>query len=641
MSKQYSVFTAIYYVNSTPHIGSALEAVAADVTTRYHRLKGEDVFFCTGTDEQALKVMEAAQKAGKAPQAFVDEIAGQWKDIFKKLHIAEDYFIRTTDEVHVRAVQEFFSQLQAKGYIYKGNYEGWYDVSTETFYKESDLVNGKSPDGNEVRWVSEENYYFKLSAFEDRLLKHIEAHPEFIMPTSRRNEVVSFIKQGLRDASISRSNPGWGIPVPGDESKVIYVWFDALINYVAASGWPDSDWESRWPADVQWLGKDILTRFHATLWPAMLMGIDLPLPKTLCAHEWLLIGKEKISKSRGNVIAPLELAADLVARTGATKAMAIDAVRSYMMGVLPINGDSTFTYSDFDRVYNSNLANDLGNALNRSLAMAHKFFDGGVPEGDIEPDVKQAVTKARNGFDKAMETFRIDEAQDSAFELVRFLNKYIDQRAPWQLAKTGDAALGNVLRSMLFAIRSAEGLVRPIMPRAADAIADQLGLVPLDDWSKIGSEASLPVGTALKQPEPIFPRIHTEHKEKDMETEVKKPEPPKPAAEAPAPIGIEDFMKVQLKVGRVVEAENLEGSDKLLKLQVQIGEERRQIVAGIRAGYAPIDLIGRQVVVVANLKPAKLRGVESQGMLLAAVDEDGKAILLQPDRESPEGAQVR
>ncbi len=327
MAKKYTITTPIYYVNSVPHIGTALTTLAADVTARYQKMRGRDVFFLTGTDENGLKVKEAAEKVGKDPMQFVDEISAKFREIWPGLYIEFDDFIRTTEPRHKAAVQRFFEILKDKGFIYTGTYEGWYDVSSETFFKEADLVDGLSPDGNPVRWVKEDNYFFKMSAFQDRLLAHIEANPNFILPESRKNEVLSFVRQGLRDVCISRSNPGWGIPVPGDDSQVIYVWVDALINYVTATGWPKEGWQDYWPAEVQWMGKDILTRFHATLWPAMLMGAELPLPEVLIGHAWLMMGEEKISKSKGNVVAPLELAAALSTRSGCSPEVAVDAVR--------------------------------------------------------------------------------------------------------------------------------------------------------------------------------------------------------------------------------------------------------------------------------------------------------------------------
>ena len=644
MSKKYTITTPIYYVNSVPHIGTALTTLAADVTARYQKMCGNEVFFLTGTDENGTKVKEAAEKAGKDPHAFVDEIAAAFREIWPGMGIEFDDFIRTTEPRHRIAVQEFFRILQEKGHIYRGSYEGWYDVSSETFYKEADLVNGLSPDGNEVRWVKEDNYFFRMSEFGELLLAHIESNPGFIIPETRKNEVVSFIKQGLRDVCISRANPGWGIPVPGDDSQVVYVWFDALINYVAAAGWPAAGWEDRWPASVQWMGKDILTRFHATLWPAMLLGAGLPLPEALVGHAWLLMGDGKISKSKGNVVAPLDLANSLSERSGCSHDVAVDAVRYYMAALMPIDNDATFTYEEFDRLYNTHLANDLGNALNRSLAMSQKFAESIVPGGEVESEAALAIDAAKAAFEKAMAGFRVDHAAEAALSVVRFLNKYIDTRAPWALAKTQDPALPAVLRSMLLCLRTAEGLIRPIMPKTADAVCAQLGVAPLTDWQAIGSEASLPAGTKLQAPQPIFPRLEIAKQEQPKKMEQPKPQPapaPVKPAEVPTEISIDDFVKVKLKVGRVLEAEPVEGSDKLMKLQVVIGEEKRQIVAGIRKNYSAEDLIGRQVIVCVNLKPVKLRGVESNGMLLAATDADGGAILLQPDREAPEGTGVK
>jgi methionyl-tRNA synthetase len=639
MAGQVTVCTAIPYVNSVPHIGNVLTDLSGDVTARYHRLRGDEVFFQVGTDENGLKIKEAAEAAGRDPLEFVAEISARFKNIFDDLGISYDVFVRTTEPKHLVACQEVFRRLQASGHAYLGTYEGWYDVSTETFFREEDLVDGLSPDGNPVRWVSEENYFFRLSAFQESLLQHLKDNPEFIQPASRRNEVLSYIKQGLRDVCITRKNPGWGIPVPGREDLVLYVWFDAVINYITATGWPADGWQSKWPAKVHWVGKDILTRFHATLWPAMLMALELPLFETVAAHGWVLLGGEKISKSKGNVVRPIELAEQLSERATIDRTLAIDALRHYLTATMSMESDSTFTYEDFDQRYNSDLANDLGNALNRTLAMAHKFIGGEIPDAPPEQEALEAIASAKAAFESAMASYQIPHASASAIGVIRFLNKYIDTRAPWALAKTNDPALGSVLRSMLLCLRAAEGLFRPLIPTAANAVAEQLGLPPTQKWDEIGSLESIPSGSRLQLPKPIFPRL-----------EILKPEPvakkeaPKPAAKPTTvmnEITIEDFAKVQFRVGRVLEAEPIEGSDKLLKLQVVIGDEQRQIVAGIRANYPVLDLIGRQVVVCVNLKPAKLRGVESQGMLLAATDDEGGAILLQPDKDAPEGATVR
>jgi len=650
MSKRYYITTPIYYVNGAPHIGSALTTAVCDFERRYRMMRDEPVWFLTGTDENATKVLEAAQAAGQDPMAFVDETAKKFLDAWGFLNIEFDDFIRTTESRHKEVVQALFTRLKENGCIYLDKYEGWYDVGAEAFVRESDLVDGKSPDGNEVRWVSEENYFFKLSAFGDRLLEHIEANPTFLLPETRKNEVVSFIRSGLRDMCITRQNTGWGIPVPGDDSKVIYVWFDALINYLSATGWPKEGWTDLWPADVHWMAKEIFTRFHATLWPAILMAAELPLPKTVIAHGWFTFGGEKISKSKsGGLITPQELSDHLVETAGCSPELSIDVIRYSLAALLPYEGDTNYSYEEVERRYNADLANDLGNALNRSLSMAHKFVGGVIPSDDPEPEVLAEIAKAKADYESLVAAFRWDQAVDRAIALIRFLNKYIDTRAPWALAKADDPAVKAVIRGMLLCLRSAEGLVRPIMPATANAIAGQLGLSPLEAWTDLGGVDSLPAGTVVSSPQPMFPRIDLKKtdavaaapKEKKVSQPVPAPAPAPAEVKPSEPISIEDFAKVELRVARVLEAEEVEGSDKLLKLQLVIGEDRRQVVAGIKANYRPIDLVGRQVVMVFNLKPAKLRGVESQGMLLAAVDEDGGAILLQPDRETPEGAKVR
>ncbi len=648
MAKRYYVTTPIYYVNSVPHVGHALTMLACDICKRYQVMRGHEAYFLTGTDENGLKVYEAAQQAGEDAMDFVDRISQTFKGCADSLSIDYDVFFRTTSPEHRRAAQKLFEVIRDNGHIYLDKYEGWYDVSAETFVKEAEVVDGLSPDGNPVRWVEEENWFFRLSAFGDRLLEKIESEPDWLLPSVRRNEVVSFIKQGLRDICITRANPGWGIPVPGDDSKVIYVWFDALINYLAATGWPEEGWEELWPADVHWMAKEIFTRFHATLWPAMLMAAELPLPKKVIAHGWFVFGQTKMSKSKGNVIAPDELLAFYRDTAGCSPELAQDVVRFSLARSLPYEGDTNYTREEVIRIYNSDLANDIGNALNRSLSMAHKFMEGTVPDGPTDPEAVQAVLTARHGVEKAMEELRLDDAVAAAIGAVAWLNKYVDDKAPWALAKNDDPSLPQVLRSMLFVVRNSEGLLRPVIPHASDAIAGQLGLPPLTKWDEIGTEATLPAATKLGQPAPMFPRLEKNvlaELEKAMsETNEKAPEPqPKVEKEKPAPpsqIEFGDFMKLDLRVARIIEAEPLEGSEKLTKLQVKIGDETRQILAGIKKKYAPEDLIGRQIVVVANLKPAKLMGQVSQGMLLAADDEDGSPILLQPDSEAPEGTSV-
>ncbi|MBS1704741.1 MAG: methionine--tRNA ligase [Armatimonadetes bacterium] len=644
MAKTTYITTPIYYVNSVPHVGHALTMLVCDVTKRYRQMRGEKVVFLTGTDENGLKVYEAAVAAGEDPMKFVDWISQAFRDVADLMHIDYDIFFRTTSEQHKVSVQALFERLRESGYIYSDKYEGWYDVSAETFVRESDLVDGKSPDGNEVRWVSEENYFFKLSAFGDKLMEHAAANPEFWLPVGRRAEVESFIKQGLRDICITRTQAGWGIPVPGDDSKVIYVWFDALINYLAATGWPKEGWEELWPAEIHWMAKEIYVRFHATLWPAMLMAAGLPLPKTVIAHGWFTFNDAKMSKSKGNVLAPAEVI-QFFEENGCTHDLAVDATRFTLIRCFPYDNDSNYSMSEAERMYNSDLANDLGNALNRTLSMTHKFTEGKIPADALEPEVEEKIQAAKAAFAAEFVESKVHLVVDHALSMARELNRYVDACKPWDLAKNSDPRLGAVIKGMLAYVRAAEGMIRPFMPSTADRMAAQLGLDPTTHWDAIGSVDSLPAGTSIQQPEPMFPRLQVKPAEpkKAMENEP-KPEAPvkakKPAFEPPAEIGIEDFMKVQLKVARILEAEPLEGSEKLVKLQVMVGDEKRQILAGIKKSYNPVDLVGRQVVVVTNLKPAKLMGHESQGMVLAADGPNGTAILLQPEAEAPEGTSV-
>jgi methionyl-tRNA synthetase len=647
MAKRYSITTPIYYVNSAPHIGTALTTLAADICKRHREMQGEQAWFLTGTDENGTKVMEAAQAQGREPMEFVSEISDRFVKIWREMGLEYDDFIRTTEPRHFEAVGRFFEILRDKGHIYRDTYSGWYDVGSETWYTGKELVDGKSPDGNEVRWVEEDNWFFRLTAFAEPLLAHIDEHPEFIVPAARRNEVVSFIKGGLRDVCISRVNPGWGVPVPGDPDRVVYVWFDALINYVAATGWPNSPgWEDLWPADVQWMGKDILTRFHATLWPAMLLGVGLPLPKHLVGHGWLLMQGGKMSKSKGNVVAPQELAEQCAERSGIPLPMAVDAVRHYMAAVMPFESDAVFTPEGFDAKWNSDLANDIGGVFNRLLSISKRFGDGVITSAEPEPELVEGIERCRAAYDQAMEDLRIDRAVASALDLAKFLHRYVDGRAPWSMAKAEDPALPAVLRGLVLGLRSMEALIRPHMPAAAAAMAAQMGLPAITEWRMVGSLESAPAGAALGDALPLFPRLEPLPASEEEPQPEPRPEP-KPAKkkapampEAPEEIEFSDFIKVSLKVARILEAEEVPKSSKLLKLRVKVGEETRQILAGIKGAYAPEDLIGRQVVIAANLKPRTMMGELSQGMVLAADDEDGSPILLMPDREAPEGTNV-
>jgi methionyl-tRNA synthetase len=637
--KRYYITTPIYYVNDKPHIGHALTTVAADVNARYQKMRGREVMFLTGTDENGPKIVDAAEKAGKTPQQLVDELSTEFRELWTGLGIEFDDFIRTTEPRHKAAVQEVFKRLREKGDVYEGQYEGWYCVPDETFWRPNEVEDGLCPNPEcrrAVEWVTERNFFFKLSAYADRLTEYINANPGFIRPEGRRNEVLRFIESGLRDACITRANNGWGITVPGDDTRVFYVWFDALINYLTATGWPEKDGGDLWPADVQWMGKDILVRFHATLWPAMLMGLGLPLPKVLIGHGFMNFGGEKMSKTRGNVVGPAQLARELAERAGCSPEMAVDAVRYYDMREMPYASDSTFTQEAFDNRYNFDLANDLGNAIHRTVAMTHKFVDGMVPDADADPAFANAIKERVLVYEAAMEGLRLDQAIAAAFEAVSALNRYIDEMAPWSLAKKGDAvALNAVMRTMLETGRVIGTLIAPFMPAAAKHIHSQLGFAASGAWEEAGRFDLLKPGTKLPEPQAAFPRLQP-----PTEKPAEKPVPKEEPKVEPEYLSFEEFQKVELRIADIVSAERVAGADKLLKMTIRLGDEERPLVAGIALAYEPADLVGKQIVIVANLKPAKIRGELSQGMLLAAVKADGQPILLSPMSEAPSGAKV-
>ncbi len=686
--QRYYVTTPIYYVNGLPHVGSALTTVACDVLARYHRQHGYATWFLTGVDENATKVQEAAEKAGVPTLEFVDGLASAFQESWKALHIGNDDFIRTTEPRHVRAVQEFFLRLRERGYVYLDTYEGWYSVSDETFFRDSEVADGIAIEsGKPVVRVQEQNYFFKLSAFGDRLMEHIEAHPEFLQPEFRKNEVTAFLKEGLRDMSITRANRGWGIPVPDDQSKVIYVWFDALINYLSALGWPgDPGWQDRWPADIQFMGKEIFVRFHATLWPAMLMALDLPLPKQIYAHGWWTVeGGKKGGKTGPPLPHPTRFTQLLVERSGSSFELAADAQRYLLCREMNFGMDTEFTVENCLRRFNTDLANDLGNLLNRTINMMGRYLDSAVP-AVAEHDAESAALalQVQEEVGRAFAEFRLNSALESIWKLVGRMNKLIDERAPWTLAREAAAGsresrerLNATLYTCLESTRIAALMLYPFMPVASEAIGRQLGLErPISEMTAedLAWGGLLP-GTQVLAPQPIFPRIQDltadeavlralassnagpvapENAEEtltpltDQNPPVKAalapgtPVAPSPgASETPGIITFDDFMKVELRVGEVLAAEPVPNATKLLRLTVQVGEDdTRTILAGIAEDYRPEDLVGRQVVVVANLQPRKMRGIESQGMLLAA-DVDGKAVLVLPDAKAPAGSRVR
>lgn len=659
--KTFYITTPIYYVNGVPHVGSATTTLLCDSLARFHRLRGDKTFFLTGTDENAPKVAAAAAKAGIETSLFAGSVSQRYRDCWQYLHISNDVFIRTTEPRHAAVVAEVFKRLQAQGDIYAGKYEGWYSVSDETFFLDSEVEDGRAKEsGAAVEWVSEDNYYFKLSVYSDRLLAHIDTHPEFLQPDTRRNEVLAFIKSGLRDVVISRRNTGWGIPVPGDPSQVIYVWFDAVINYLTATGWPDNAaWDTLWPADVHLVGKEIYTRFHATLWPAMLMALELPLPRTVLGHGWWLIEGEKGSKSKGNIPTPQEVVAWVVEKSGADEEVAKDALRYYLLRDISFTSDADFSLDNLvEKRYNPDLCNKLGNLLNRTLKMLAQYEGGVVPSGSAERTsdgpLASLSRETTQDIERAMLALDPAAALSAIWKLIEAGNGNIDTTAPWKLFKAGDTqGVADALYAALETTRIVAVYLTPFLPHTAGVIRRQLGLgdAPLLEWSAETQWGGLPGGTPTLEAQPIFPRVDTKQRQEKKEPKPKMeempPAPPalaEPAAQTVTTITIEDFAKVQLKIGEIKTADRVEGATKLLRLTVDIGEESpRQILAGIAESYAPESLPGRKIVVVANLAPRKMRGFESQGMLMAATDAEGHAILLHPadpDAVLP-GAQVR
>ncbi len=683
--KPYYVTTPIYYVNGKPHIGSGLTTLCCDFLKRYHAMRGRDTWFLTGTDENATKNQEAAQEAGVPPLEFVTGLADEFRTAWSAMNYSFDDFIRTTEPRHVRAVQEVFRRLRESGDLYRGMYEGWYCVSDETFFRDTDVKDDRLCPNEEcrkpLRRVQEENYFFRLSAYGDRLLAHIEANPDFLQPDFRRNEVIAFIKQGLRDASVTRANNGWGIPVPDEPDKVIYVWFDALINYLAATGWPDDEalYRSLWPADVHMMAKEIFVRFHATLWPAMLIALGLPLPKQVYAHGWW-VGSEgkKEGKRTGGLPHPVEMAADLQRRSGAAADVSVDAVRYLLLREMVFHGDSEFSYESFLRRYNTDLANDLGNLGNRTVAMVSRYFDGKTPRCEPDAEVGAFVTSAVETYEAAVRDFRFNAAIEAAMRIVAHMNKVIEHRAPWALAKQGKTdELASVLYTCLEAVRVVSVLIAPAMPATARALRTSLGLADADktpSWEEALKWGMLEAGVQVASRGPLFPRIQDvgtaapqakpsadvtpapsvgvgkgegdnaerpPRARQDKEEGIQQPmDTPPVEPSAPALITFDEFAKIDLRVARVVEAEPVPNATKLLKLTVDLGTETRTILAGIAEMYQPDELKDELIVVVANLQPRKLRGIESQGMLLAA-DVDGQAIVLQPETPVPPGAKVR
>lgn len=634
--------TAIAYTSGKPHIGNTYEIVLADAICRFKRFDGYDVYFQTGTDEHGQKIQEKAADQGVTPQAFVDDVAAEVRRIWDVMNTSYDRFVRTTDPAHKAQVQKIFKKLYEQGDIYKGKYEGWYCVPDEAFFTEAQLNEGKCPDcGREVVRASEEAYFFRLSKYADRLMRHIEEHPEFIQPEARKNEMINnFLKPGLQDLCVSRTSFSWGVPVDFDPGHVVYVWIDALSNYITFPGYDvDGDcgetYNKYWPADVHLIGKDIL-RFHTIYWPIMLMALGVPLPKQVFGHPWLMVGDGKMSKSKGNVL----YADDLVALYG------VDAVRYYLLHEMPFASDGTMTHELLCERINSDLANILGNLVNRTVTMCHKY-SGGVLHGQPEPgafdDELIALALATPGkVVEKMSRLRVADALDDIFALARRANKYIDETLPWALGKdpAQKARLDTVLYNLLEAIRFLAALLRPFLPETGDRIFAQLNIAPsdMDSLSRFGA---LPIGHTVGTPEILFARLDTAKKLEEVAQYYAEKYPTAPPAPALPPhepkdaIEFGDFAKLELTVARVLTCESVPKSSKLLRFTLDLGYETRQILSGIAKWYKPDDLIGRNVVIISNLKPRMMMGYESNGMILSATCAEDDVRVMFADHAVP------
>ena len=642
--KPYYITTPIYYPSTNLHIGNTYTTVAADAIARFKRLTGHEVMFLTGTDEHGQKIERIANEKGITPKEHVDEIVAGIKDLWKMMNISYDKFIRTTDDYHVKAVQEIFKKLYDEGDIYKDSYEGLYCTPCESFWTETQLVNGNCPDcGRPVEKAKEEAYFFKMSKYADRLIQYIEEHPDFIQPESRKNEMLNnFLRPGLQDLCVSRTSFTWGIPVSFDEKHVIYVWIDALSNYITALGYGQENQElykKFWPADVHLIGKDIL-RFHTIYWPIMLMALGLELPKQVFGHGWLLVDGGKMSKSKGNVVDPVVL----VNMFGA------DAVRYYLLREIPFGSDGLFNNEIFIKKVNTDLANDLGNLLSRTIAMVYKYFDGVIQaptcKEAIDDELINLALSTPGKVEASIDALKIPEALESLWTLISRANKYIDETTPWILAKDEEKKerLGTVLYNLLETLRFVSVMISPFLTETSVKINDQLN-TKVTTWESLKEFNGTVAGDKVVKGDVIFPRIDVE--EKLAELEALKPAPVKPANEElvknpiKEEITIDDFDKIDLRVVKVLECEPVKKAKKLLKLKVDLGGEERQVISGIAQYYKPEELIGKYVVLVANLKPVKLRGELSQGMILAAAPSDDSELLLVNPGEMLTGSQVR
>ena len=627
--KKFYMTTAIAYTSGKPHIGNTYEFVLADAIARYKRSQGYDVFFQTGTDEHGQKIELKAEEAGVSPKEFVDKVAGEVKAIADMMNTSYDKFIRTTDDYHEKQVQKIFKRLYEQGDIYKGHYEGMYCTPCESFFTESQLVDGKCPDcGREVQPAQEEAYFFKMSKYADRLIEHINTHPEFIQPVSRKNEMMNnFLLPGLQDLCVSRTSFKWGIPVDFDPKHVVYVWLDALTNYITGIGY-DCDGESTeqfkkdWPADLHLIGKDII-RFHTIYWPIFLMALDLPLPKQIFGHPWLLQGDGKMSKSKGNVI----YADELVNMFG------VDAVRYFVLHEMPFENDGVITWELMVERMNSDLANTLGNLVNRTVSMTNKYFGGSVTDkgvaGDVDADLKAVVDGTPAAVEEKMDKLRVADAITEIFNLFKRCNKYIDETMPWVLAK--DEAqkdrLETVLYNLIDSISKGAELLSSFMPETAEKILAQLNGGNVTDKPEILFQR-LDLEEVIKKVEELHPPVEEEKEEEGIDIEAKEE------------ITFDDFMKMQFQVGENIACEEVKKSKKLLCSQVKIGSQVKQIVSGIKGHYTAEEMVGKKVMVLVNLKPAKLAGVLSEGMLLCAEDAEGNLALMTPEKTMPAGAEI-